>query len=503
MAQAYRYHRRVLQLLQWHCPPRLWHLKTPVHMFVARARSRSAYPDARFLWTHRDPAEVLGSVCSLIAYTRSWVSDRDDSAEIGEQQVELWSEALMRAVAFREQVGEERFADISWGELQSDPVPVLGRAYEKLGLEFSSRGRTPHGGVEGGQSAAGTRFSRVLTRRVRPVRRRRARALRLLSGPVRLAGIVTPLPPWRMRSGFSSRGRLRRPAGLVHGSMMIGQMERTFCSAVSPEAGAPLLVALHGAGSTGAGMAALTGLAERGPAAACTVVFPDGRGRVWNDERAAPSIARRSLVDDVGFIKRLIDLFLDERSGDSSAVFATGISNGALMSEHLARHSHVDLAGIALVAGTAAVTSRERAPVPLRGVRVLMFEGTADPLIPYGGGPIGPFGRMAARRAARTGRQPGRGIAAPAEQVAADWAAASCASPVLLVERWEPPGDLPVTRLAWSSAGREEVVLYRIEGGGHTWPGGPQYLPVSIIGGVVRGLDATGIILDLVCGTRS
>src|SRR6202023_1770131 len=93
MSPAYRYHRRVLQLLQWHCPPRLWHLKTPVHMLSLDALT-TAYPGAMFLWTHRDPADVLGSVCSLIAYTRSWVSDRDDSRELGAQQVELWSEAL-------------------------------------------------------------------------------------------------------------------------------------------------------------------------------------------------------------------------------------------------------------------------------------------------------------------------------------------------------------------------------------------------------------------------
>jgi hypothetical protein len=136
MSGAYRYHRRVLQLLQWHCPPRLWHLKTPIHMFSLGALS-SAYPDAKFLWTHRDPVEVLGSVCSLIAYTRSWVSDRDDSAVIGEQQVELWREALWRAVSYRDEVGDERFADISFVELQSDPVPVLKQAYEKIGLDLS------------------------------------------------------------------------------------------------------------------------------------------------------------------------------------------------------------------------------------------------------------------------------------------------------------------------------------------------------------------------------
>jgi hypothetical protein len=136
MAPAYDYHRRVLQLLEWHCPPRLWHLKTPVHMLSLDALV-GAYPDAKFLWTHRDPTLVLGSVCSLIAYTRSWVSDRGDSAELGPQQLELWSEAIRRAIAYRDEAGEERFADLAWTDLQRDPVPALAAAYEKLGLDFS------------------------------------------------------------------------------------------------------------------------------------------------------------------------------------------------------------------------------------------------------------------------------------------------------------------------------------------------------------------------------
>jgi hypothetical protein len=139
MVPAYRYHRRVLRLLQWHCPPRLWHLKTPVHMLALDALD-SAYPDARFLWTHRDPAEVLGSVCSLVAYVRSWVSDGDDSGELGRQQVALWSEALRRAMDFREKVGEHRFADISFASLNTDPVATVEAAYQKLGLELSDEG---------------------------------------------------------------------------------------------------------------------------------------------------------------------------------------------------------------------------------------------------------------------------------------------------------------------------------------------------------------------------
>jgi hypothetical protein len=138
MTDTYRYHRRVLRLLQWHCPPNLWHLKTPVHMLWLGALS-DAYPDARFLWTHRDPADVLASVCDLIAYTHSWVSDRDDKVDVGAQQLDLWSEALRRAIEFRDQVGEGRFADMTFREMQSDPIGALARAYEKLGLVFSEQ----------------------------------------------------------------------------------------------------------------------------------------------------------------------------------------------------------------------------------------------------------------------------------------------------------------------------------------------------------------------------
>ena len=58
MRETYTFHRQVLKLLQWHCPPTLWHLKTPVHMFSLDALVE-AYPNAKFLWSHRDPAKVL------------------------------------------------------------------------------------------------------------------------------------------------------------------------------------------------------------------------------------------------------------------------------------------------------------------------------------------------------------------------------------------------------------------------------------------------------------
>jgi hypothetical protein len=99
MREIYALHRDLLKLRQWHCKPSLWHLRTPVHMFTLDAFV-GIYPNAKFLWSHRDPAKVLGSVCSLIAYVRSWSSDRKNLAELGAEQLTWWAEGIERAMDF-------------------------------------------------------------------------------------------------------------------------------------------------------------------------------------------------------------------------------------------------------------------------------------------------------------------------------------------------------------------------------------------------------------------
>ena len=139
MTPAYEMHRSTLKLLQWHCGPNQWHLKTPVHMLALPALNH-IYPDAKFIWTHRDPSEVMGSVCSLMAYTRSWVSDLVDP-DIGAGQSAIWSEALRRAMAFRDHVGEDRFADIGFSSFNADPVASIATSFEQLGLPFDDTSR--------------------------------------------------------------------------------------------------------------------------------------------------------------------------------------------------------------------------------------------------------------------------------------------------------------------------------------------------------------------------
>ena len=301
----------------------------------------------------------------------------------------------------------------------------------------------------------------------------------------------------RLRKRLMAREGFEYPTNLQTRSVEVGGTDRTYSLAPAKQVQSPLLVALHGAGGTGLGMAALTDLADRGPSAGFSVAFPDGKGGVWNDNREAPRLASRRGIDDVAFLRAVVDELANDQVARPDALFLTGISNGALLAEHLARQAALPIVGFAPVAGTGTVASRQAAPIPRQPTRVVAFAGTHDRLVPYEGGPIGPLGQLVQRRAAARRASPGRGLAAPAEAVANDWAAANRCNPEPIVERLsEAPGGLPVTKLRWHAPGRPDVELYRVEGGGHTWPGGAPYLPERIIGPVAKNLDATGIILQ-------
>jgi hypothetical protein len=136
MRPAYRFHRRVLQLLQSRCPPDRWMLKSPPDSFCLDA-VLAVYPDARFVMTHRDPAAVLGSVCSLIHTMYEMTGKPPARERIGAAELASWSEAMSRLLAVRARIGEERFADVHFRELVADPLGTIARSYAKLGLPFT------------------------------------------------------------------------------------------------------------------------------------------------------------------------------------------------------------------------------------------------------------------------------------------------------------------------------------------------------------------------------
>jgi hypothetical protein len=84
---------------------------------------------------------VLGSVCSLIAYVRSWSSDRREPEELGAEQLAWWAEGMRRAMEFRQKFGDDRFVDVSFAALQTDPIETIADSYEKLGLRFTDSAR--------------------------------------------------------------------------------------------------------------------------------------------------------------------------------------------------------------------------------------------------------------------------------------------------------------------------------------------------------------------------
>ena len=102
------------------------------------------------------------------------------------------------------------------------------------------------------------------------------------------------------------------------------------------------------------------------------------------------------------------------------------------------------------------------------------------------------------RRAARHGELAGEDVATGAEALARDWASGNGSKSGPAIEELPmQPGDPTVTTRTWTAPGCRPVTLYRIDGGGHGWPGGPQFLPVlpaRIIGQIPRHLDATGIL---------
>jgi len=137
MEPAYRYHKRVLKLLQWRCPPRRWWLKTPSHMASIRALD-VVYPDARFVMTHRDIAAVLPSLCALKQALSRPLLDHLDLQALGRFETEVWSESLHRLVEFRDDAGNEsRFFDVAFSDVQHDPLTAVQELYSAMGEELT------------------------------------------------------------------------------------------------------------------------------------------------------------------------------------------------------------------------------------------------------------------------------------------------------------------------------------------------------------------------------
>ncbi|MFE5479774.1 MULTISPECIES: sulfotransferase family protein [unclassified Nocardia] len=137
---AYARHRRNLQLIGMN-DTRRWVLKNPSHLFCLDALL-ATYPDAIVIQTHRDPATIIPSVCSLNEHaTRGW-STTFTGETIGRTQLDLWSRGLHEFTAARTRHPEATFIDIDFDDLRTDPLGVVDRVYARTGAALTPEART-------------------------------------------------------------------------------------------------------------------------------------------------------------------------------------------------------------------------------------------------------------------------------------------------------------------------------------------------------------------------
>jgi polyhydroxybutyrate depolymerase len=223
----------------------------------------------------------------------------------------------------------------------------------------------------------------------------------------------------------------------------------------------PVVVNLHGAGSSAAAQAAYSRFPQKGDVEGFIVVTPDAMGtpRAWN------FIPSPSQADDIGFIRDILDRMDSQFCVDDTRVYATGISSGAAMSERLACALQDRVAAIGPVS---ALFYPPNCPTG-RAVPVIEFHGTEDRVVRFTGGPtVG-------------------GLSSPDIQFAASqWAQADGCN----VEPERAQLSEHVRSVTYTACkDGASVVLDAIDGGGHTWPGAP--VNVSGLGETTHEISAT------------
>ncbi|MCK2219448.1 hypothetical protein MF672_037470 [Actinomadura sp. ATCC 31491] len=291
---------------------------------------------------------------------------------------------------------------------------------------------------------------------------------------------LSPPPP--SASGSAPGGQARengcaaaRPLRPGRHTMTHDGLRRTFLLSVPDGEGPhPVLLDLHGLGSSAAEEAAYSRLAVEGPRRGYVVATPQAA-----EGRMGWTLPGTSGPDDAGFLAALLDRLEQGLCVDRRREFAAGMSYGAAMSAALVCALDGRLAGAAAVGGI----SVARPCAHPRPATLLAFHGTADRAVPYRGGHPFPDATGTLRALADLVVLP------PVERAVDDWARAfGCTG------RTASRPAAGVRLRAWTSCpGRTALALYTVDGGGHTWPGAVQ---VARLGVTSRALDATALILD-------
>jgi polyhydroxybutyrate depolymerase len=270
-------------------------------------------------------------------------------------------------------------------------------------------------------------------------------------------------------------------------SLMVGDLKRTYLVHVpksyNGSKAAPVVLVYHGGGSNAEQMVKFCGLNETADKAGFITVYPSGTGRTeaaltWNGGNCC-AYAMLNKIDDVGFTRALLDDLAKVVKVDAKRVYATGMSNGAIMAYRLASELSDRIAAIAPVAGPMGTDKCD----PKRPVPLIHFHGTDDQFAPFKGGK----GEKSLS---------GTSFYSVDHSIQAWLQADGCKDEPVIAELPDQAKDgTRVTRKTFGG-GKDgaEVVLITIDGGGHTWPGRQPAL--KILGKSTRNIVANDLIWE-------
>lgn len=272
--------------------------------------------------------------------------------------------------------------------------------------------------------------------------------------------------------------------GDYNGSLSVDGRQRSYILHLPPsynnKTKMPLVIVLHGGGGNAENIMTTTGFSAKADAAGFIVVYPNGTSRLNNDNLLTWNAgnccgyALDNNVDDVSFIRALIDELLGRLAVDPARIYATGMSNGGMMCYLLACQLSDKIAAIAPVAGAMGMDNC----YPTQPVSVIIFHGTADEhVLYYGGKPL-----------KQVDNHPR--IDKSVSYAVNFWVKANDCFPV---SQKEVMGTIIKETYSGGKDG-SEVVLYTIVDGKHAWPGGTS----GWLGGDVptKELSATDVMWD-------
>lgn len=247
----------------------------------------------------------------------------------------------------------------------------------------------------------------------------------------------------------------------------------------------PLVIGLHGGTGSGEQFEDTANMNVKADELGFIAVYPDGTGvlQTWNSGHCCGA-ARRKDVDDVGFIRALVAALDESLNLDLDRIYATGMSNGAILSHRLGAEASDLFAAIAPVAGTIGGQTDAGAPLdlpptPAGPVSVLIIHGMQDEAVRYEGGLSGGvFG--------------GERIDLSVAESVDFWLEHNACEPTPETTTTHD-GNIIQDVYACAPEGIE-VMVYTVVDGGHSWPGGDQ--PRRRADTPTDDLSATDVILE-------